>query len=101
MRFVAALAGALLAVGVASPATANTTDSVHEVFATVADGPAPAAEGITNYGGPTASTVPYVRVGYLTTTDPDAAVGGSYRIAELTSDVTRVGASFAFTPFTV
>lgn len=101
MKIAATLAGALFAIGLASPAVASTPDAVHEVFANVADGPAPAADGITNYGGPTQSTVPYVRDGYLTTTDPDAAVGGSYRIAELASDVTRVGASFAFTPFTV
>lgn len=79
---------------------------LRESFATVPDGSAPAtlvggSAAVTNYSGPNAAAAPYVRDGFLTTTDPDSAAGGSYRIVELGADVTRVGATFAFTEHTM
>lgn len=84
-------------------ATAPT--SLRESFAAVPDGPAPATlvgteTPVTNFQGSEAAT-PYVRGGFLTMADPDTASLGSYRIAELASDVTRVGAEFAFTPYSI
>lgn len=70
---------------------------LHESFAEMPDGPAP-AESVTNFSGGRDAAAPYVRDGFLTTADPDRAVGGSYRIARLAGEVSRIGAEFAFTP---
>lgn len=102
----AAIAAALLAT-LAAPGMAHASDAqaleVRESFAGIADGPAPdrtpagvAAVSHSYSDG----AAPYVRDGMLTTTDPNTAVAGSYRIVELGQDVTNVGAEFAFTPHT-
>src|SRR3546814_4871043 len=78
---------------------------LRESFAGVEEGPAPATlvgstVAVENYhvalGG-----APWVRGGFLTTSDPSDATGGSYRIARLDADVPRVGATFAFTEHTM
>lgn len=102
MKIVVTIAAALVAVTLAPSSAHADTPSLHESFSLVADGPAPSFAGtlpVTNYQSSPGAT-PHVRAGYLTTANPDEALGGSYRIANLGSDVTRVGASFAFTPHT-
>jgi hypothetical protein len=102
MAVALAVVGAL---GIAPAATAvDPLLELHETFTAVKDGPAPAAlvggtAAVTNYSGSPAAA-PYVRDGYLTTTNPDTAVGGAYRIARLDADVTTIGATFAFTAST-
>lgn len=106
--FVAALVtttGALSITAASSvPATAQgPVLELRESFEAVPDGPAPA----TTVDGSTSVTnhhivpgaAPHLREGYLTTAVPEEAEFGSYRIAELSDDVARVGAQFAFTPW--
>lgn len=90
-----------------SPAAAETPAlplELHEVFASVPDGPAPAtlvgtSTPVTNWQV-SPGAAPYVRGGHLTTTDPATALGGAYRIAELGADVSYVGTEFVLTPET-
>ena len=107
MKAIVAAIAVLLSTLVAPSAHADTAavTQLHESFAAVPDGPAPATlvgteTPVTNFQGTEAAT-PYVRGGFLTMADPDTASLGSYRIAELASDVTRVGAEFAFTPYSI
>lgn len=107
-KLVTTLAVAIVATIVAtiSPASADPAPvlELRESFADVADGPAPTT--LLDGAAPVANhqlvdgSAPWVRDGFLTTADPDAAVAGSYRIARLGADVTRVGATFAFTEHT-
>lgn len=84
------------------PAGAAEPTGLHEVFSQLADGPAPSTttDGleVVNHAY-FAGAEPYVRGGRLTSADPAIAQGGSYRIAELDSDVTTIGATWAFTPW--
>jgi hypothetical protein len=106
-KLVAALGAAVLGCLLpASPArAAEPVLALHESFAAEPDGPAPTnmvgtEVPVSNFYKESSAAAPHVRNGFLTTAEPDTALGGSYRIAELDAEVTTVGASFAFTPYT-
>lgn len=93
-----ALAAATLTLN-AAPAQADVLPtSFHESFAAMADGPPAESPSVTNFQYEP-SAAPYVRNGYLSTLDPETADAGSYRIAHLGADVTRVEATFAFSDY--
>lgn len=99
--------GALItAIGADMKATAPLTAQgveLRESFTGMADGAPPTVaatrQSMTNFAY-YAGAMPYVRSGLLSTTTPDSATAGSYRIAQLTGPVIRCGARFAFSPYT-
>lgn len=78
---------------------------LRENFEGAADGTpstsAATGQTMTDYAPAGSASVLTVTDGFLSTFDPPNASFGSYRIAQLTGDVVRVGARFAFTPWTV
>lgn len=89
---------------VASAPVQATGSELREAFGSMSDGAAPAAavtrQTTTNFSF-YAGALPYIRDGFLSTTDPTTAQAGSYRIAQLTNPVLRVGARFAFSTYSV
>lgn len=94
------IAAALVAsVLMAAPSHATAARDLHESFTALPDGATPVVDSVTDFSYNAAAT-PVVRGGFLTTATPDEADGGSYRIADLGADVSKLGAEFAFSPYT-
>lgn len=82
----------------------SSTMELREIFSGMPDGAPPAVsqtrQTMIDFYPAAAGAQPWIRNGFLTTKDPNNAQGGSYRIAQLTNNVIRVGCRFAISPFT-
>lgn len=71
-----------------------------ESFASVPNGAIPIPARVEHYWVDSAAAEPWARNGFLSTKDPSLSQAGTYRIVSLGEDVVRIGARFAFTPWT-